>query len=97
MVREALPQAEAEHLLVRFLAYQIALLAPPEIHRQALALATTYGFGAVYDAHYLALAQLTGAAFWTDDRRLVQTVERSLPFVHWLGTYPVSLTAEPTV
>jgi len=36
---------------------------------------------AVYDAHYLALAERLGAEMWTADRRLCQAVGAALPWV----------------
>lgn len=38
-----------------------------------------------YDAHYLALAEYAGCAFWTADQRLFDAVRRQLDWVHWLG------------
>ena len=38
--------------------------------------------GECQDAHYLALAQRLGAEFWTADRRLVQAVQATLPWVN---------------
>ncbi|WP_135257325.1 type II toxin-antitoxin system VapC family toxin [Thermus caldilimi] len=44
----------------------------PWIHTRALELGHELGLGAVYDAHYLALAEGLAAPFWTADRRLYQ-------------------------
>jgi predicted nucleic acid-binding protein len=66
------------------LALQLTLYGDAELHRQALHLAQALSLPATYDAHYLALAQRLGAAFWTADRRLAQLVQPVLPWVHLL-------------
>ena len=70
------------------LAFRAALALPLELHGQAelywraLELANTLSLPAAYDAHYLALAELLGAEFWTADEQLARTVQASLPWVH---------------
>jgi predicted nucleic acid-binding protein len=41
----------------------------------------------VYDATYLALAELRRCEFWTADERLLNRVKGTLSFVKWLGDY----------
>lgn len=53
-----------------------------DLHRRALDLAGLFSLPAAYDAHYVALAEWLGGEFWTADRRLAQTVEATLPWVH---------------
>jgi predicted nucleic acid-binding protein len=55
--------------------------------QRAWEIATQYGFATVYDASYLALAQLRDCEFWTADERLFNRVKDNLPFVKWLGDY----------
>lgn len=38
-----------------------------------------------YDTAYLALAQLSGCAFWTADKRLYNAVSADLPWVRWVA------------
>ena len=52
------------------------------LHRQALMLARSLRLPATYDAHYLALAQRLECEFWTADRRLVNSVQATLPWVN---------------
>ena len=48
-------------------------------------------FPTVYDATYLALAELSQCEFWTADEKLFKQVKDKLTFVQWLGNYsPVS-------
>lgn len=53
-----------------------------DLHRLALAVSEEHGLPATYDAHYLALAKLNGAQFWTLDKRLVARVHSKLPWVY---------------
>ena len=87
MRREALPLQEALDLLERFLQFDVSLLSPAGLHREALLLADGYGLPATYDAHYLALAQMLGCDFWTSDQRLITALGGQLPFVKWIGDY----------
>jgi predicted nucleic acid-binding protein len=80
-----LPQAQA--LLSQFLAVPISLRFPRRMYRRILELADQYALPAVYDAHYLALSELLGATFWTDDQRLLRALGTTLPFVRWIGDY----------
>ncbi len=80
---ELLPQ-EASELLDAVLKLDIELYDDAELHKRALELAQTFSLPATYDAHYLALAERLGAEFWTADRRLVQAVQQTLPWVRLL-------------
>jgi predicted nucleic acid-binding protein len=64
------------------LALPIQVVSDPDLHRQARAFASQYNLSAVYDAHYLALAERLGAELWTRDKRLFNALE---PFdLKWL-------------
>jgi predicted nucleic acid-binding protein len=54
---------------------------------RAWEIATAFGFATVYDATYLALAELRGCEFWTADERLFNQVTDKLFFVKWLGAH----------
>ncbi|HEY5866531.1 MAG TPA: type II toxin-antitoxin system VapC family toxin [Candidatus Tectomicrobia bacterium] len=45
----------------------------------------------VYDSLYLAVAQHHQIDLWTGDHRLYNAVRQSLPFVKWIGDYPLSV------
>jgi predicted nucleic acid-binding protein len=74
--------------LAQFLAFAVELEGLPPVHQRALELSAANGLPAVYDAHYLALAELLGITLWTADENLVQALHQALPFVHWIGEYP---------
>jgi predicted nucleic acid-binding protein len=56
-----------------------------ELHRQALVLAGRFTLPAAHDAHYLALAERFSIDFWTTDRKLVNAVSATLPWVRLVG------------
>jgi predicted nucleic acid-binding protein len=85
--RGALTPEEARGRLARFFSYGVRLLAPATLTERALAIADEQDLAAVYDAHYIALAELEGCDLWTADRRLLRTLAGRLPFVRWIGDY----------
>lgn len=64
------------------LALPLKLYGEADLHWRALDLANRLSLPVTYDAHYLALAELLGAEFWTANGRLVRTVQAYLPWVH---------------
>lgn len=87
MRQGTLDRAQARAVLARFLAIPIALQAPAALYDRALVLADEHGLPAVYDAHYVALAELLGATLWTADQRLLRALSGRLPFVRWIADY----------
>ncbi len=85
--QQPLSLTEAQEALDRFLALGIEVTMPSQLHRQALELADAQGLPAVYDAHYVALAQMLGCELWTADRHLADAIRQKLPFVRWIGDY----------
>jgi predicted nucleic acid-binding protein len=79
--------AEATEQLERLLSFEIIILDPPGLLQRALIIADAFNLPAVYDAHYVALAEWSGCELWTDDQRLLSRVKRDLPFVRWIGDY----------
>lgn len=90
MLRDRLGLAEARVLLDLFSAFSVTIAELGGLSEQALALADSYGLPAVYDAYYIALAQLLGCDYWTNDRRLLHALGGKLPFVKWIGDYPLA-------
>lgn len=77
----------ARALLAQFLALPISLQAPETLYERTLVLADAHNLPSVYDAHYVALAELLGATLWTADRRLLRALGGRLPFVRWIAEY----------
>lgn len=71
-------------LLGAALALPIVLVTDRAMHHLAHELASALGISATYDAHYLAAAQISGAQFWTSDRRLAAAAESHLNWVRLL-------------
>jgi predicted nucleic acid-binding protein len=87
MRREGVPLDQALALLEAFFALPLTLTAPSLLSRRALILAVEHDLPAVYDAHYVALAEILGCDLWTDDRRLLRLVGGKLALVRWIGAY----------
>ena len=94
MRRGTLLIEEARTLLAQFRAVPVLLQEPETLYDQALVLADRFNLPAVYDAHYIALAELLGATLWTADERLLNTLGGRVPFVQWISTYPLPPVAE---
>ena len=59
-----------------------SLYGDADLHHRAMGMALQFALPAVYDAHYLALAERLGAEMWTADRRLHRVVADTLTWVH---------------
>lgn len=68
-----------------FLAFDFEYVPLSGLSVRALELAAQFGLKAVYDAHYLALAEREGCELWTADERLWNTVKDRLGWVQWIG------------
>jgi predicted nucleic acid-binding protein len=75
-------EPSAQLALQAALALPLHLYGEADLHRRALELAGRFSLPAVYDAHYLALAEWLGGEFWTADARLGRTVQSALEWVH---------------
>jgi predicted nucleic acid-binding protein len=87
ILRQDLTPAQAEAAFIVLQALPIRQLTVPAQRQRAWQIATEFGFATVYDATYLALAELQGCPFWTADKRLFDQVKVKIPFVKWLGDY----------
>lgn len=80
-----LTKDEALACLDQLLDFDIVMIQDPALSRRALELALEHDLPATYDAHYLALAERSGATLVTADRRLVRRIEDALPWVKELA------------
>ena len=87
VVRKEVSVEAAVHFLEILLASGIELREPPHIHSRVLELAGQLGQGAVYDAHYLALAESLDCELWTADERFYRTSNEQSTRVKWLGEF----------
>jgi predicted nucleic acid-binding protein len=87
MRRGMMALVEARDVLAQVIGLPMHFESPPDLHDLALVLAARFDLPAAYDAHYLALCEITGATFWTADERLFRAVSGALPFVRRLTDY----------
>jgi predicted nucleic acid-binding protein len=89
--RNDLSVDEALAILDDFLRIAITPQFPNGLHRLALDIACRYELPAVYDAYYLALAQVFDCDLWTADRRLIERVQPSLNYVCAISDYSATV------
>jgi len=81
--------SQARQLLAGLLDIGIEIRESPQIHFRAMELAQELRRPAVYDTHYLALADILGCELWTADKRFFNSVKGRQPRIRWLGEYKV--------
>ncbi len=79
--------AQARQLLAGLLDMGIEIRESPQIHLRALELAQELQMPAVYDTHYLALADIMECELWTADERFFNSVKEHQPRVSWIGEF----------
>lgn len=84
-LRQLISMEEAAHLTANLPDLGIQLRQPQQLHLRAIGLAAELQQNAVYDAHYLALAELLDCDFWTADERFHQAVVNDFPRTHFIG------------
>ena len=84
VIRGQLPREQAVRLMTRILSSRLELHDPPHLHARALELASELGQGAVYDSHYLALAEALDCEYWTADDRFHRAARSAYASVHSL-------------
>ena len=89
VARGELSVSNAARLLEYLLASGIDMRDVPDLHVKALQLASHLRQGAVYDAHYLALADILGCEYWTADERFYRVAAPSIQNVRWIGEFAV--------
>lgn len=81
---------EALEALTAFTAVNVQSYFPTGLYERALAFAAAHGLPSLYDSLYVVLAQLLGVELWTADRRLLDALGGSSPWVRFIGDYPLS-------
>ena len=87
VVGGALTVDQSTFFMERLLEAQLELHHPTGLHTRALELASLLGQGAVYDAHYLALAEILDCEYWTADRRFYRATNPVVRNVRWIGEF----------
>ena len=86
-LRRELSTDEAQRAFASLRALPIKTRHSAEQRERAWEIAREFQFPTVYDATYLALAELSHCDFWTADEKLFKQVRDKLTFVQWLGNY----------
>ena len=89
VVRGELTVEDAVQLLEYLLASGIELRDEPSLHARDLQISSRLRQGVVYDAHYLALADILGCEYWTADESFYRAAAPSAQNVHWIGEFAV--------
>lgn len=91
-----LSRKHAEVVLLRLNALPVETVWSTTIRSRARDIALTFRQSRVYDASYAALAEIRGCDFWTADRAFYNAVRTDLPFVRYIGDYPLPTDSPPT-
>ena len=87
VARSELSLGNSARMMTRLLGSRIELYQSPSLHVRALELASQLSQAAVYDAHYLALAEEFGCELWTADQRFYRVVSTGVSCVRWIGEF----------
>lgn len=79
--------ADATTALRRFLILKLEAVAPDDLYDGAFRFVQTHGLRSIYDALYVALAQMLGCELWTADRRLLAALGAAAPWMRFIGDY----------
>lgn len=85
VTRGELTLEAATRRMEKLLSSGLELHHTPDLHSRALELASALSQAAVYDAHYLALAETLGCELWTADEKFYQAASPSIGNVRWVG------------
>ena len=85
IVRGELTVEVAAELVQSLLSSRLELHTPPGLYGRALELASQLNQGAVYDAHYLALAETLHCELWTADEKFIRVASPIANNVRWIG------------
>jgi predicted nucleic acid-binding protein len=83
--RGELTHDDARKDMTSFLGITLTFASEPALSMRALELAQRHTLKAVYDAHYLALAEREGCDLWTADERLWNSMKGAVDWVRWIG------------
>lgn len=88
--RGLISETTADAAIARFsdLSLDVQFVDPPGLAERAYILAKRHRLGAIDDSLYVVLAEELVADLWTDDRKLINAVARTSPWVRWIGDYP---------
>ena len=83
--RQLISMEEAARLAANLWELGVQFRQSQQLHVRAIGLAAELRQNAVYDAHYLALAEALDCELWTADQRFFQAAADDFPRVHFIG------------
>ena len=89
-LRQELTLEQAQRAFASLQGLPIKTIHVPQQRQRAWEIAREFQLPTVYDATYLALAELRQCEFWTADEKLFKRVRDKLSFVQWLGNYSLN-------
>jgi len=86
--RERILGGEGDEAFASFVEMPIRIVQPENLLPRAWEIGKSVNAPRLYDAFYVALADIAGCELWTADRRLANLVHTRFPQVRWLGETP---------
>jgi predicted nucleic acid-binding protein len=68
-------------------ALPVNIVQDARVRLRAREIASEFNQNLVYDATYVALAEISGCDFWTADKEFYEAVREGLPYVKFVGDY----------
>lgn len=84
---EKLLPEEGEEAFSAYLEMGVKSIDSPEIQKKAWGLAKRFNLLRTYDMQYLAVAELRGCELWTNDKRLINSLQGKVSRIKWLGEH----------
>ena len=78
---------QGDHVFSVYLRMAIERVDGQEIYKRAWELAKRFDLPRTYDMQYLAVAELKDCELWTNDKRLVNSLQGKAPRIKWVGEY----------
>ena len=82
-----LPPEEGEEAFSTYLEMGVKSIDSPRIQEGAWKLAKKFNLPRTYDMQYLAVAELNDCELWTNDKRLVNSLQEKVSRIRWVGEY----------
>jgi len=82
-----LPPEEGEQAFSTYLEIGVKSVDSPRLQEMAWELAKKFNLPRTYDMQYLAVAELNDCELWTNDKRLVNSLQGKFPRIKWVGEY----------
>jgi predicted nucleic acid-binding protein len=78
---------EGHEAMQAMLSHSVEVFMDEVLLLRGFEIASQFNRPAGYDSVYLALAERLNCEFWTADRKLINAVTLSLPWVKWIGDF----------